>query len=75
MYCERKLLLVQLEAKAGYTLSDVKEKVKINKYSYNLIRNGFRKGTIEQWEEIQEILNIPDELMWSLIKGLPQEKK
>lgn len=52
---------------AGLTSYEASEAIGVAKQYWSLVETGKQRGTIKLWRRIQDLLDIPDEEMWSVI--------
>ena len=65
---ESKLKTIREEK--GLSQDKTAEKCGISTIMYRSMEQGRRKGSFRTWEKIQEVLEIPDEEMWDVIREL-----
>lgn len=55
--------------KQNMTQDDFAEKLGISRSCYALIEKGKRNGTLEFWNKIHKVFNVPTDEMWDLLKN------
>lgn len=59
--------LSQIRFSKGYTQKRLCEESGISLAMYTFAEQGRRRPSIETWKKIQQVLEIPDSEMWSVI--------
>ena len=62
--------LKTIREEKGLSQSKTAEKCGISPIMYQSMEQGRRKGSFRTWKKIQEVLEIPDEEMWDVIREL-----
>lgn len=62
--------LKSIREKKGLSQDKTAELCSISPIMYQYIEQGRRKGSFRTWKKIQEVLKIPDEEMWDVIREL-----
>lgn len=64
----KRFALYKFRKKQKLTQAEMAEKIGVSTSGYVLIELGKRNGTMEFWEKLQSVFNLPDEEIWGLMK-------
>ena len=62
--------LKNIREEKGLSQEKTAENCGISTIMYQSMEQGRRKGSFRTWKKIQEVLGIPDEEMWDVIRDL-----